>query len=198
MRIISGTARGRSIEAPKGLDTRPTLDRVRENLFNILQSRVRGASVLDLFAGSGALALEAVSRGARMAVLCDNARQAHQAEALNVEKLQFQAQCRLLFCDWKQALSRLAEEGQAFDLVFLDPPYRMHDLREVTGALTQKQLLRPEARIIIEFEAQGDLPAVDEALELLDRRKYGIAGIGIFGQRDQGTVQTEKGADGDD
>ena len=84
MRIIAGYARGRTFDAPKGMDTRPTLDRVRENVFNILQMKVRGAKVLDLFSGSGAMAFEAISRGAEAAVLVDCDRQAHAVEKQNV------------------------------------------------------------------------------------------------------------------
>ncbi len=178
MRIISGKARGRSIDTPGGMDTRPTLDRVRENLFNILQNCVYGSDVLDLFAGSGALALEAVSRGAESAVLCDCAGEAHRIEKSNVEKLGFQDACRLLRCDWHQAVDRLKAEGAAFDLVFLDPPYRMHDLTEVTGRVCE--LLKIGGRVIVEYDAHSGLPAVCDLLEMVDQRKYGIAGIGIF------------------
>ena len=104
MRIIAGKARGRQIEAPEGRNTRPTLDRVRENLFNILQMRIRGAAVLDLFAGSGALSLEAISRGAEKAVLCDNDRGANRTEHRNAEALGFSGQTEILLSDWKKAV----------------------------------------------------------------------------------------------
>ena len=96
MRIIAGTARGTVIDAPLGRDTRPTLDRVRENVFNILQQQVRGARVLDLFSGSGAMAFEAVSRGAASAVLVDVDKKAHQVEEANCRKLRMDDRCRLL------------------------------------------------------------------------------------------------------
>ena len=96
MRIIAGTARGTVIDAPQGRDTRPTLDRVRENVFNILQQQVRGARVLDLFSGSGAMAFEAVSRGAASAVLVDVDKKAHQVEEANCRKLRMDDRCRLL------------------------------------------------------------------------------------------------------
>ena len=94
MRIIAGTARGTVIDAPLGRDTRPTLDRVRENVFNILQQQVRGARVLDLFSGSGAMAFEAVSRGAASAVLVDVDKKAHQVEEANCRKLRMDDRCR--------------------------------------------------------------------------------------------------------
>ena len=135
MRIIAGTARNRRIDAPEGRNTRPTLDRVRENLFNILQTRIRSSDVLDLFAGSGALSLEALSRGASFAVMCDLDRNAHRIEIKNSETLGFSGQAEFFCCDWRTALRHLTRQGRLFDIVFLDPPYRMTDLREVFDLL---------------------------------------------------------------
>jgi len=177
MRIIAGKARSRTIEAPKGRDTRPTLDRVRENLFNILQRRTYDARVLDLFAGSGALAMEALSRGAAHAVLVDKDRQAHQVEKLNAEKLGFAGDCRILLMDWKQAASMLQGEGEKFDLVFLDPPYAMSDLREVMACLAP--LLAQDAVVIVEHEARV-APMTPDGYEMFDSRKYGYVGVSLF------------------
>ena len=177
MRIIAGTARSRTIEAPKGRDTRPTLDRVRENLFNILQMRIFDAVCLDLFAGSGALAFEALSRGASHAVLCDHDRNAHLVEKKNAQSLGFDERCEIFLSDWHDAVQRLS--GRAFDLIFLDPPYMMHDLRDVTEAC--EKLLAEAGRVIIEFE-NDQLPQISERLNILDRRRYGIVGIAICGR----------------
>ena len=177
MRIIAGSARGRTIDAPKGQDTRPTLDRVRENLFNILQGRLWDARVLDLFAGSGALALEALSRGAKHAVLCDRAREPHEVEKRNAARLGFEGRCECLLCDWRQALERVRGRGDRFDLIFLDPPYRFHDLTEVTQRCAG--VMAPGGRIIIEH-AFGEPLAVWEGLACVDTRKYGIAAISLY------------------
>ena len=176
MRIIAGTARSRTIEAPKGRDTRPTLDRVRENLFNILQMRIYDSVCLDLFAGSGALSFEALSRGASKAVLCDHDRNAHLVEKKNAQALGFSDRCEFFLSDWRDAVNHLA--GRSFDLIFLDPPYMMHDLREVTEACAK--LLAEDGRVIVEFENE-QLPQITEHLEMLDRRRYGIVGIGFYG-----------------
>lgn len=152
MRIIAGTARGTVIDAPLGRDTRPTLDRVRENVFNILQQQVRGARVLDLFSGSGAMAFEAVSRGAASAVLVDVDKKAHQVEEANCRKLRMDDRCRLLLMDWQAAVSQLQRADDRFNLVFLDPPYAMHDLCGVMNAL--KPLLAEDAIILVEHEAK--------------------------------------------
>lgn len=177
MRIIAGFARGRTFEAPQGRDTRPTLDRVRENVFNILQMKVRGARVLDLFSGSGAMAFEAVSRGAEAAVLVDCDRAANAVQRQNADKLRMQDQCRILHCDWQLAVRQLAAQGEKFDLVLLDPPYAMHDMIPVMTALVP--LLAPDAVVLLEHEART-FPATPDGYELYDSRKYGIAGVSFF------------------
>lgn len=179
MRIIAGSARGRTFDAPQGRDTRPTLDRVRENVFNILQMKVRGARVLDLFAGSGAMAFEAISRGAESAVLVDCDRAAHQVERQNAQKLRMETQCRLLNCDWQMALRQMTAQGEKFDVVFLDPPYAMRDMTMVLNGL--KPLLREDAVILLEHEAKT-FPSTPDGFELYDNRKYGIAGVSFFRQ----------------
>lgn len=177
MRIIAGSARGRVFDAPKGMDTRPTLDRVRENAFNILQMKVRGASVLDLFSGSGAMAFEAISRGAEKAVLVDCDRQAHLVQRQNAEKLRMADKCMILHCDWKQAVMQLVSQKIAFDVVILDPPYAMHNMSPVLEAL--RPLLKQDAVILLEHEAKV-FPATPDGFELYDSRKYGVAGVSFF------------------
>lgn len=177
MRIIAGTARGRTIEAPQGRDTRPTLDRVRENLFNILQRRVWEAQVLDLFSGSGALALEALSRGASRAVLVDRDRAAHACEKQNAARLGFEGRACIWLTDWQQAVQRLTAAGERFDLVFLDPPYAMCDLTGVMEAL--KPLLAENACLVVEHEARA-IPATADGYDLFDSRKYGYVGVSFF------------------
>lgn len=182
MRIIGGTARGTVIEAPQGQDTRPTLDRVRENVFNILQMKVRGAKVLDLFSGSGAMAFEAISRGAEAATLVDLDRAAHTVEQRNAEKLRMKDRCTLMCCDWRQAVQTLCARGEKVDVVFLDPPYAMHDMQPVMEAL--RPLLAKDAVILLEHEAKT-FPQTPDGFELYDHRKYGIAGVSFFRLWDQ-------------
>lgn len=181
MRIIAGAARSRVIQAPKGMDTRPTLDQVRESLFNILQARCEGARVLDLFAGSGALALEALSRGADYAVMCDIAPAAVAVIKSNAASLGFEERTAVLKGDWRKALCQLRRAGEAFSLVFLDPPYRMKDLTEVTQALLEGNLLMDDGLVIVEHEARAQV-AVCPGLTLKDRRKYGVAGVSFYGK----------------
>lgn len=177
MRIVGGIAGSRTIIAPKGRDTRPTLDRVRENLFNILRNRTEGAKVLDLFAGSGALSLEAISRGAVSSVLVDKDREAHLVEKKNAETLGFSDRVLIIQADWKKALTGLRSSGKVFDLVFLDPPYCMTELTDVTGELIP--LLEPDALVVIEHES-GKEPKVCGKLERTDERKWGFASVSFY------------------
>ena len=177
MRIIAGTARGRKIEAPEGKNTRPTLDRVRENLFNILQMNIRGSRVLDLFAGSGALSIEALSRGAESATLVDSDRNANRIQKKNLESLGFAGQAEVMLRDWKQAAAELIRDGRQYDLVFLDPPYRMTDLREVFATL--EKLIADDGLVVLEHEAKAEVTA-GESFEETDRRQWGYCGVTFY------------------
>jgi len=186
LRIIGGTARGRHFEAPEGRDTRPTLDRVRENLFNMLQGRVTDARVLDLFAGSGALSLEALSRGAAFAVLADRDGGAVRTERKNIQSLGFADRTRQIRSSWEQAAAALTAEGERFDLIFLDPPYAMTDLRDVTERL--KPLMAEEAWIVVEHQAGAEV-LVSADLSPVKERSWGYCGVKIYEQlRDSGIL----------
>ncbi|MDR3050800.1 MAG: 16S rRNA (guanine(966)-N(2))-methyltransferase RsmD [Oscillospiraceae bacterium] len=176
MRIIGGSAKGRSLSAPPGLATRPTQDAVRESLFNILARHVPGARVLDLFAGSGALGLESVSRGAALAVLVDRAPAAMAVIRGNVARLGFGDRCQCLLCDWRQALTRLDRQGAVFDLVFIDPPYDLVAAGSVCEALTVHGLLAPNALLAVEHR-WGAPPQTIPPLHCADTRRYGGTGI---------------------
>ena len=172
MRIIAGSARGRAIVAPAGEKTRPTQDHVRESLFNIIRWDVQEAHVLDLFAGTGALSLESLSRGAKEAVLIDMDRDACNAIKKNMESTRLGAQCRLISRDYRQAMSALAQEGQKFDVVFIDPPYKMENTGEMCMELYDKGLLSESFMIVVEHR-RGMAPLLDERFEAFDLRKYG-------------------------
>ena len=124
MRVISGTARGKKLNSLEGLETRPTLDIVKESIFNILQFNIKDTSVLDLFSGSGALAIEALSRGAKEAVLCDNSSKAVQIINKNLEETKLIDKAKVINSDYTEALNKLANENKKFDIIFLDPPYK--------------------------------------------------------------------------
>lgn len=187
MRIIGGIARGRTLTAPAGMKTRPTQDYVRESLFNIIRWDLEDARVLDLFAGTGALSLEAVSRGAGSAVLVDMDRGACAAIQRNMESSRLGAQCRLLQRDYRAAMELLAREGQAFDVVFIDPPYKMENTGEMCAALYDRGLLARDFLLVVEHR-RGRAPALDARFEAFDLRRYSDTEI-TFVRRAQ-----EKGA----
>lgn len=165
--MIGGTYGGRSLVAPRGSATRPTSDRVREAVFSILGG-VEGARVLDLFAGSGALAIEALSRGAREATLVDSAAAAIDVIRRNLAALEIEAE--VVRQPVGRFLQRARRDARQYDLVFVDPPYRHADLlgRELTAALGP--LLLAGARVLTESDRRHPL-TLD--LELVDERRYG-------------------------
>lgn len=180
MHIIAGQRRGAQLFAPKGMDTRPTQAKVKESLFNIIQFYVPDARVLDLFAGSGNLALEAISRGAASAVMVDVDREAAACIRRNVEKLRFENETALLKCEWRQAVVQLKNGGsEPFDLVFLDPPYRMTELGEMCNALADAGLLADDCMLVLEHRT-GPFLLPDERFELFKERTYADTEIHFY------------------
>lgn len=194
MRIIGGTARGRTLIAPAGNNTRPTQDYVRESLFNIIRWDLADARVLDLFAGTGALSLEAISRGAQEAVLIDMDRAACAAIQKNMETSRLGDKCRLIARDYRQAMDVLAREGRPFDVVFIDPPYRMENTGEMCAALYDKGLLSDGFLIVVEHR-RGMAPLLDERFEAFDLRKYGDTEITFVRRRQDARSTAESGGD---
>jgi 16S rRNA (guanine966-N2)-methyltransferase len=175
VRVIAGSRRGARLIAPRGRDVRPTSDRVREAVFSILGS-VEGLSVLDLFAGSGALGMEALSRGAAEATFVDDAPRAIEAIKGNLERLQLSATVRR--GDALMFVERARARAPQYDLVFVDPPYRHAG---VLGGLLSSSLppvLAPEARVLTESDRRAPM-TLD--LPLLDERRYGDTLIRIYG-----------------
>jgi 16S rRNA (guanine966-N2)-methyltransferase len=177
MRVVAGSFRGRGLVAPRGALTRPTSDRVREALFAILGS-VEGDRVLDLFAGSGALAIEALSRGALEAVLVDSSAAAVAAIRRNLRAVGVEAEVR--HQDALAYLRRAFRHSRLYDLVFLDPPYRRASAlgRELSAALAP--VLAPGARVVTESDRRVPL---ELDMALLDERLYGDTLIRIHGPR---------------
>ena len=146
-------------------------------MFNMLQAEIAGSRILDLFAGSGALSFEALSRGAEKACLVDHDRKAVTAEQKNAETLGYQERTRIILSDWRKALNELKREEEQFDIVFLDPPYAMLELRAVFTGLIP--LLGDDALIILEHEA-GKKPETGEVFECVKERSWGFCGVSIF------------------
>ena len=173
MRIIAGSRKGHRIDAPKGSATRPTSDRVRENVFNLVQAWVEDAVVLDLFAGSGAMGIEALSRGAERAVFVESDKDACRAIDRNLEKLRLtgaQVVCR-------NVAHFVAADSRAYDLIFCDPPYDEYAALQGTLARYLPPLLADDGLLVLETGAkiEPQLP-----LELRTSRRYGSARITLF------------------
>lgn len=184
MRIIAGRARGTQLLAPKGMDTRPTQDKVKESLFSMIQLDVPDAQVLDLFAGSGALALESLSRGAQSAVVVDKSREALDCIRKNIAKMRVEEQVTVLPLDWTQALLKCRQSGRRFDLVFLDPPYRMTELGEMCQKMLELDLLLPQAMLVLEHRTGVELHMPD-VFTLEKERAYGETQIHFYRLEDE-------------
>ena len=176
MRVIAGELRGRKLYCPRGGDIRPTADRMREAVFSILGDRVQDARVLDLFAGTGALAIEALSRGASCAVLVDRSRTAVKVAQRNLAACRLEARARVICWDIGRNLNCLPAGSCTFDLVFMDPPYRQDALRPALEALLASGAMAREALVVVEHAARSDVrpPA---GLRVVDRRRYGRGGV---------------------
>lgn len=180
VRIIAGTARGRKLETLEGLETRPTLDRVKEAVFGSLQFLIPGAEVLDLFSGSGNLGLEAASRGAKSVVLNDRNPACIAIIRRNIDALGFAQTARTLNLDYAAAIDRLAAEGAAFDLAFLDPPYREGISGHAVLLLFEKRLIRTGGVVVLEHAAE--LPPLDApgVYRVAKTKRFGKCGYSLL------------------
>ena len=189
MRIITGKARGAKLQTLAGEATRPTAERTKEAIFSMINFDIAGARVLDLFAGSGQLGLEALSRGAEYAVFNDSSREAAAIIRANAEKTHFSDACEILSTDWKPVLRRCSGR-EKFDLVFLDPPYAGGFLPKVLAEMIEKDSLADGAIIVCESADEGDVFGGNEELknQFTIRRvaRYGAAFVTILekGERD--------------
>lgn len=175
MRIISGKARGTKLYTLEGQNTRPTLDRVKESLFNIIQNEIQGCIFLDLFSGSGAIGLEAVSRGAKKAILCDNSKEAINIIKKNIEKTHMQEQVEL----YQTSFTKLLKENikEKIDIAYIDPPYDTNFVYEAVKIMTEKDMLTENSIIIVETDQEKRIKQEINNLEIeiIDQRKYGRA-----------------------
>lgn len=182
MRIIAGTFRSRHLKPLKRLRIRPTSDMLRETLFNILGPRIEGARFLDLFAGTGAVGIEAISRGASQAVFVESHRAAAQLISENLALLEIKEGVRVIPIDTLAALAKLeSERGAPFDFVFLDPPYaNERDYHSVLNALEKSALLNDSSILIAEHRKTFSLPASIGRLQQFRTLKQGDAALSFY------------------
>lgn len=177
MRIIAGNFGGRPLKTLEGKTTRPTSDKVRGAIYSMIGPFFAGGRVLDLYAGSGGLSIEAISRGMDQAVLVEKDRRAQAVIEANIAMTKAQDQFRLIKRDAKQVLPTLT--GQ-FDLVLLDPPYAKEEIVKTIGKLQEHDLLSPEVMIVCETDKSVDLPETLGDLRLWKQKVYGISKVTVY------------------
>lgn len=175
MRVISGIARGTKLDSRESISTRPTLDRIKENMFNLIQDKVRDSVVLDLFAGSGQLGIEALSRGADRAYFCDIDREDIVFLNKNIAKTRLTEKSIVLNEDFKKVLNTI---NTKFDLIFIDPPYKSNFVEESLNLIYEKSILNDDGLIIIETDETQKIQ------ELLNSKSY----INILKTKNYGRV----------
>jgi len=177
MRIISGKARGTKLYTLDGTATRPTLDRVKESLFNIIQNDIEDSTVLDLFSGSGAIGLEFLSRGAKRAVLCDISKDAIKIIKQNVQKTHFEEKVEVYNMEFTKLVERL--QNQKFDIIYIDPPYATDFIKISLEKIIEYELVNENTKIIVETDDETRILNQIEKMdvEITDKRKYGRATI---------------------
>lgn len=171
MRVIAGKARRLLLKTIDGLDTRPTTDRIKETLFNILQTQVPGSRFLDLFAGSGGIGIEALSRGARAAVFVEQNQKAADCIRENLRNTRLEEDAAVMVCDAVTALRRMEGKQEPFDLVFMDPPYNQGLELAVLEYLRHSALIGPDTQIIVEASLETETAEMEDLGYTVDRVK---------------------------
>ena len=173
MRIIAGEKRGTKLYTLEGQNTRPTLDRVKESMFSMIQWYIPDAVVIDVFAGTGSLGLEAASRGAKECYLVDKSPVTFPVLKKNIENLGFGDFCHALNTDAYSALRSLASRGKVFDLMFIDPPYMKNLIPEAIEIIEEKNLLQEDGLIVTKIDSSEEIFEGTEKIKLTKVKKYG-------------------------
>lgn len=173
MRIIAGEAKGRNLKSPTGRQTRPTSDRVKESMFNILGDRVPDARVLDLFAGTGNLGLEAISRGAKLSVFIDDNRDSIKIIYDNIKLLKYESCCEVYHNNALSALNILNKKDKSFDIIFIDPPYHSDIIPKILETISEAGIMSEYGVIISEHDIKDYLP---EKVLNMERYRYTVYG----------------------
>lgn len=183
MRVISGSARGKKLKSPADEKVRPTLDRVKENIFNIIGPRIRDAAVLDLFAGSGGLGIEALSRGAKECYFVDNDKRSLDLVRYNLKETGLEKNAVILAKDAESAIQKLCSENKKFDYILIDPPYCQGIVQKILKQLEKYNIMQEEGIVVIETDRIEKLPDETEYLIKIKDREYSSTRISIFESR---------------
>lgn len=188
MRVITGTAKGARLIAPKGMNVRPTLDRVREALFSIIGARIPESRFLDLFAGSGANGIEALSRGASRCVFVDSSHSSIHAIRANLGHTHLAGDARCVQASLPRCLAALAETEEPFDLVFADPPYKWTDFDKLLDRLRSEQLISKEGLIVLEHARTTELDERMHGFVRTRQSHYGDTALSFYAPEAEPTV----------
>lgn len=180
MRVISGKVRGLKLNTPKNEDVRPTTDRVKESLFNMINPYIMESSVLDLFAGTGSLGIECLSRGANKCVFVDISKESIAIVKSNIKKARVEKESIVLNSDFKDAISKLKLQENKFDVIFMDPPYYKNMFIDALQKIDNASLLNEDGIIIIEHDSKDVFPENIGRLEKSRDKKYGNTTITFY------------------
>ncbi|MCQ6557963.1 16S rRNA (guanine(966)-N(2))-methyltransferase RsmD [Paenibacillus mendelii] len=195
MRVIAGTAKGRALKAVPGMNTRPTTDKVKEAIFSMIGPYFDGGRALDLFAGTGGLGIEALSRGMEHAVFVDLERQSIEVIKRNVEAARVAERAEIYRNEAGRALKVLEKRAATFSLIFLDPPYKMKEMDILMQELADRGLLEAGGTVVVEHDADHQYPETTGAFEQTKHALYGDTAVTIYRYRpieEGGRTQTEE------
>lgn len=173
MRVISGKVRGLKLNTPKNEDVRPTTDRVKESLFNMINPYMMESNILDLFAGTGSLGIECLSRGASKCTFVDVSRESIALVKSNIKKARFENESEVLNLDFKDAISKLKIKNNKFDVIFMDPPYYKDMFIDALEKIDNANILEEDGIIIVEHDTKDKFPEEIGSLEKSRDKKYG-------------------------
>ena len=179
MKVISGKLKGRIIEGYTIDGTRPTMDRVKESVFGSIQTHIKDSIVLDLFAGSGQLGIEAISNGSKLCYFIDNNPEVIKVLKSNINKFNINSESKIILSDWKKFLNEAKEKELKFDIIFIDPPYDYHVYEKIMEKVSTYNLLNEGGLIILEH-ANLNLKDTYDNLKLLKSKKYGNKTVNIY------------------
>jgi 16S rRNA (guanine966-N2)-methyltransferase len=191
VRVIGGSCRGRRLHTPRGLSVRPTSDKVKESLFNILAGTLGpldGCAVLDIFAGTGNLGIEALSRGAKSAVFIDSSRESTTIISKNLSLTGFTDRSRIIFKDFCQALGILESSGEVFQLIFIDPPYQKGLIEKCLEQLQKSSVIDEQTVVVTEFSSREDIADCHGCLQQIDKRVYGDSALAFYTTTQKGST----------
>lgn len=180
MRIIAGKARGRKLIPPETIETRPTLDRVKEAMFSIIQNYIQDAVVLDVFAGTGSLGLEAASRGAKEVYLVDKSNTTYPLLEKNIENLKFKDFCFPLNIDSYDALKTLSKKGKVFDIIFIDPPYCKEMIPKAIEIIKENNMLDKDGIIVTKIDSIEEIYEGYKDIQKVKSKKYGNTTVCLY------------------